>query len=478
MSWGSTSAVRIVGERFMIAAACEPIYIPHNCHFRLPNFNVGAQGSLTSTPACRVMSTELSQVANGTAGISRTPHKTKKRKHVERDDASPTKKRKRVLVAKPGIPTHAERLRLKTKPKQKGRPEADSPVLVASVDVYSPPSDIELQDASTPAQPNPPDRARPNGHVDFESIDITRKDSISLERPTTSKPSANSSLSSFASVRLSIYVALPAISISKSFALSSLLTEHISPLLLTYYAPVKGVVLAFSDPVLTCWRPSQEAPPHPQLEEEGNRETLARCADDYGVSYVWLTLTLLLFHPERGQRLEGWINVCSEGFIGLVSYNYFQAGVGKARKPADWTWNEPGLEQGHRRKKKPKRERLRTDESEAEMDQALQDVPADLESPWITASGQHPGAEAKVEREIGFFSNSSDVKIRGTVSYRVVDTEIVPGYDREKWSLQIDGTFLSQEEEERVLEEERTRAERLRGMRPDNGSRSASVLIS
>jgi len=46
--------------------------------------------------------------------------------------------------------------------------------------------------------------------------------------------------------------------------------------------------------------------------------------------------------------------------------------------------------------------------------------------------------------------------------YRVLDAEVVPGHDRDKWSLQIEGTLLDPEAEKVLVEEEKAKAERLK----------------
>src|SRR5271163_600054 len=99
-------------------------------------------------------------------------------------------------------------------------------------------------------------------------------------------PSAldNTTQSPFHSVRLSLYVPLSAISLSPATALASLQAEHLSPLLLTYYAPARGIVLAFTDTVLSSTRPQPSNPPPESASSQPSTSILAKCADEYGVS--------------------------------------------------------------------------------------------------------------------------------------------------------------------------------------------------
>ncbi|KAK5047434.1 hypothetical protein LTR84_006530 [Exophiala bonariae] len=250
---------------------------------------------------------------------------------------------------------------------------------------------------------------------------------------------------SFYSTRISLYISIPAIGLET--AGSSVLATHIAPLLLTYFPPAKGIVLGFSDPILSA-KPGSTmnipltGPHSADVQEEG--EILARTSDELGVSWAWLTVTLLVFRPERGDPLHGWTNVSSEGFVGLVSYNYFQTAVGSSRIPADWKWNGPTREDMRNHRKKGRKGRLGGDDGNSQDQTGQADEPS----------------YAEVENDLGTFTHQDGTKVDGTLHFRVVDTEVVPAHDRHKWSLQIDGTLLDDEAEEHALSEDRAKFER------------------
>lgn len=137
--------------------------------------------------------------------------------------------------------------------------------------------------------------------------------------------------SPFTLTTATLYLPLSPISISPTHALASLLAEHLSPLLLTYFPPLKGVVLAYSNASI-----SSKPPAGPRSSSDLNPQplTLATTADEYGVLYVYLTATFLVFRPKRGQTLDGWVNVQSEGFLGAVVFNLFSVGVERKRLPS------------------------------------------------------------------------------------------------------------------------------------------------
>ena len=66
---------------------------------------------------------------------------------------------------------------------------------------------------------------------------------------------------------------------------------------------------------------------------------MSRSIDEYGVTFVWLTADFLLFQPRRGVQLEGHITLQNESILGLICYNYFNAGIQRDKLPADWTWD-------------------------------------------------------------------------------------------------------------------------------------------
>lgn len=257
----------------------------------------------------------------------------------------------------------------------------------------------------------------------------------------------------------SLYLPLPPIALSTTTALPSLLATHLTPVLLTYYPPLQGVVLAISNPVLSSRTPAADKPPSPPSSSStpAPQLVLAHCADDGGISYVWLTATFLLFRPQVGDELEGWLNVCSEGFVGLICYNYFQVAVARGRIPPRWRWVPPGGEpagstektakKGGRAKGKDQKTEERERDNVSGGEQGRPQQP--LSEGVVNGDGVRDRVHQEDDRENGFFVREDGSRVKGSLRFRVVDCEVVPGHDRESWSLQVEGTLLSPEEEER-----------------------------
>lgn len=380
----------------------------------------------------------------------------KKRKHdAEERDASEKKKKKkpRTEVAEdPAEVTEqaSEKKDKKKKMRQKSKDLKDATEQTNEETLKS--EDVEVPDADLDEQePDAEDVQEPSSNA------LEAEEEIGEVLPLLESEDPTS----FYSTRLSLQLPIPAVSLGST--MSSLLALHLAPLLLTYFPPAQGIVLGFSDPVLSATPDSGLNLPlvaPKDGETPGKLEILARTADEFGVSWVWLTANFLVFRPERGDELFGWTNVTSEGFVGLVSYNYFQTAVGKNRIPENWSWNGPNKEPVQTQKKKGRKAKLRDEDNlgDTPMDGAQEDVTAN------NSSSQVPESD-----DAGHFADATGNKIESTLKFRVVDTEVVPAHDRHKWSLQIDGTLLDNEAEEQVLEEEHAKFHRAEERMPSAG---------
>ncbi|KAJ5427673.1 hypothetical protein N7491_008115 [Penicillium cf. griseofulvum] len=209
--------------------------------------------------------------------------------------------------------------------------------------------------------------------------------------------------------------------------------------------PLKGVVLAYSNASI-----SSKPPTNLRSTSDLNPQplTLATTADEYGVLYVYLTATFLMFRPKRGQTLEGWVNVQSEGFLGAVVFNLFSVGVERKRLPSNWKWVPPG--------EQAETPALTDDDSGSDKDTADFDTEKECFKPTTLSEGEIAIDEEEEESaHTGYFQSVSGHRVHGSVRFRVVDVDVIPGSERDRGFLSIEGTMLSVEEEERLVEAER-----------------------
>jgi DNA-directed RNA polymerase I subunit RPA43 len=121
---------------------------------------------------------------------------------------------------------------------------------------------------------------------------------------------------------------LPLAPISQKYPLEGLCAEHLSPLILQYYPPFSGVILAYDNPRLS------EKP----FGTDASADMLFQNIDEYAVSWTWVTAEFLVFKMESGVEIEAYVNLQNEGHLGLVCWNLFNASIERKRLPADWKW--------------------------------------------------------------------------------------------------------------------------------------------
>lgn len=331
----------------------------------------------------------------------------------------------------------------------------------------------EMEIDSTPPKTKEVERKRKQKNKDSspskkrKQIETSSQPTSKSKKDTTALESLADDLDSpFTLTTATLFVPLSPISISPTHALASLLTEHLSPLLLTYYPPLKGIVLAYSNASISS-RPSST----PRQSSDPNPEplTLATTADEYGVLYVYLTATFLVFRPKRGQTLEGWINVQSEGFVGGVVMNLFSVGIERKRLPTNWKWVPPGgaekTGEDEEETSNDAPENKGTDATTTDDDSSSDREPAGFDpvkerfQPTVLADDDPIGEienDEDTEAAIpGHFQSVSGHRVRGTVRFRVVDVDVIPGTERDRGFLSIEGTMLTVEEEEKMLQAER-----------------------
>ena len=397
------------------------------------------------------MSVQLASPPLSTSSLQESvSKKSKKRKHETAEKERSSSKKRR----------HAERYEVDDGARQQAEDSLQSKRKKKKLRDLEAPAGPVTKKTATKEDIELPDAPVVNGStqtadgVTNESIGTASRATVSSETkkeyPFGTDFLESTDPSCFYSTRLSLHVSIPAVSLST--AQTSILSMHLASLLLTYYPPAKGIVVAFSDPVLSANRDfgiclPLKPPPDGAIPKTMPKEIMSRTADEFGACWVWLTATFLVFRPERGDRLHGWTNVTSQGFVGLLSYNFFQTGIGKDRIPEKWTWDGPARE---REKRKRRKGRLRdglgdwnSQSSTVVEEEASQDT-------------RHPGTH--LSDGAGNFVDETGAKVPDTYEFRVVDTDMVP--EKDKWALHIDGSLLDEEAEQELLEEERIKFER------------------
>lgn len=198
---------------------------------------------------------------------------------------------------------------------------------------------------------------------------------------------------------------LPLSPAAYAFPVAGLCAEHLSPLLLTYYPPLQGVILSYSNVRLSEDRPDNEEAFNPEANSEAFTQVLAKSINEYGPSFLWLTADFLVFRPARDTWMEGYINLQNESLIGLVCYNYFNAAIDRENLPDRWRWVEQG--------------------GDPDDDGGEEEI-------TLASTGLEVGKQFKKRRRragdgVGWFVDAEGKKVEGKVSFRVVDFEATEG---------------------------------------------------
>lgn len=202
---------------------------------------------------------------------------------------------------------------------------------------------------------------------------------------------------------------LPLSPIAQRYPIKGICAEHISPLMLTYYPPLDGVVLSYRNVRVSEYPPSNVA--------SANVVPLSKAVDEYAVSFVWVTADVLLLRLKKGINLEGVVNLQNESHLGLLCWNLFGVSIDRNHLPKDWRWREPGSQ--------------------------LVGL-SDEESDGLDEAEEH-----------GYFVDGKGKRISKTVSFRVRDFEALPAIENDRGFLAIEGTLLSEEQEKEQEEKER-----------------------
>ena len=223
-------------------------------------------------------------------------------------------------------------------------------------------------------------------HTDGESMDLAISSHIDI----------NAVSSLFQVQTVSLY--LPLSPIAQLYPLAGLCAEHISPLLLTYYAPFKGVVLAYSNPRLSSRQPVSHGlvQGNQTLQSGENQDegpVLANIPNEYATSFVWLTAEFILLRSSRECFVTGWINLLTESHIGLVCWNLFGASIAADLLPSDWKWKEATAKRSSAR--------------------------ASVSNDEIT---QHVGNDAEINE--GHYMDGAGRKVQGWLTFRIIDFDV------------------------------------------------------
>jgi DNA-directed RNA polymerase I subunit RPA43 len=232
---------------------------------------------------------------------------------------------------------------------------------------------------------------------------------------------------------ISLYVPFFPIGFDKP--LTNVAAQHLDPLL-NHYSPVlRGVLLSYANLNLSD-RPAKASITHPPTDQT---PALLHSIDEYAVGFGWLTFDAHLFVPSRGSWMEGVVQLQSEGHIGVVCWNKFNASIEAKRLPEGWSWVD--LSKGG---PKPNHITFSDDNEGEQQDQEEEEDMLD-------------GEELQVVEQIhttGYWVNEKGRKVSGKLRFRIKNFDV--GLAGDYGYLSIEGTCLDDAAEKALGSQERS----------------------
>jgi len=200
--------------------------------------------------------------------------------------------------------------------------------------------------------------------------------------------------------------------------ITAAIEQHLTPKLHRYDGEIGGVLLSFKNVSLND-KPTREGA---ATTDEESVKLLS--VNEYGVGYCWLIADLELFMPKRGAWMEGELILQNQGHVGVVCWGKFNASIEAKRLPPKWYWVAAPEDDG--------------------------DVNMDMNGDG-DGGEEHPSATV-----LGHWVDEAGNKINGNLRFRIKNYDV--GLSGDHSYLCIEGTMLSENEENRLRERELKRA--------------------
>ncbi|KAK3365486.1 hypothetical protein B0T24DRAFT_391164 [Lasiosphaeria ovina] len=254
-------------------------------------------------------------------------------------------------------------------------------------------------------------------------------DGMDLDVPIASPDLPTDTTFPFFKQSISLY--LPFFPIGFDKPLTNIAAQHLDPLLNHYSPLLRGVLLSYSNLNLSD-RPAKASLKHPPTDQT---PAMLDSIAEYAVGFGWLTFEAQLFVPSRGKWMEGVMQLQSEGHIGVVCWNKFNASIESRRLPKGWQWVDlASTGNGENGGAGWDGEDVQPRQSDDALD----------------------GEELQVVQQMhstGYWMNEHGRKVTGKLRFRIKNFDV--GLAGDYGYLSIEGTFLDDEAERALAAKDR-----------------------
>lgn len=228
--------------------------------------------------------------------------------------------------------------------------------------------------------------------------------------------------------------------------------EYLDPMLNRYSPKFKGVLLAYKN-VNLSHRPQRASAVNPPTNDT---PVVLESFECYAPPFAWLTADLHLFVPSRGAWMEGEINLQSEGHIGVVCFEKFNASISRKSLPRGWQFVE---------------QEEADDSLSGDAESFGQEQQEGGEGGEQNEDGEE-AAETKAQstprlRSTGYWVDENGDKVDGKIYFRIKNFS--SGSTGDYTYLSLQGTMLDDEAERKIATEEREAEKARRARSNPNG---------
>lgn len=228
--------------------------------------------------------------------------------------------------------------------------------------------------------------------------------------------------------------------------------EYLDPMLNRYSPKFKGVLLAYKN-VNVSHRPQRANPNNPPTDDT---PIVLESFECYAPPFAWLTADLHLFVPSRGAWMEGVINLQSEGHIGVVCFEKFNASISRRSLPKGWTWVEQTEEELAVEAAAAAEEHPFVEAEQGAGEEKGEEEEGDETAEGEKGEGEETKQQAKEAprlRSSGYWLDENGDKVSGTIHFRIKNFS--SGSTGDYTYLSLQGTMLDDEAEKEAAAEER-----------------------
>lgn len=151
----------------------------------------------------------------------------------------------------------------------------------------------------------------------------------SLVIPKSTNPKNEDGISEcFHKYSTALYVSLAPCHLNNP--INGIKAQHLDPLVMTYFPKAQGVILSYSNIQLSGDNSAKDT--------EDNEITIAQIEGSSPFTFMWISVDFLVWKPQIGDVLEGYIYMQTASHLGLLIHDTFNASIKKYNIPNDWSF--------------------------------------------------------------------------------------------------------------------------------------------